>query len=126
MSHALHKLLTAAAAAAFLAISPVSAQVTGGPEVVPSQDMDARVSPYKHEMRQAFEGIEVSPPYAEAGFDATIGATVPQGITTAPVPEQIIAVSPDVTGYEYFTLPDGRIVLVHPEDRTVATVIEAQ
>jgi hypothetical protein len=42
------------------------------------------------------------------------------------VPEQIIAVSPDVTGYEYFTLPDGRIVLVHPEDRTVATVIEAQ
>ena len=124
MTSAFHKLLTAAAAAAFLAVSPVSAQVTGGPEVVPSQDLDARVSPYKHELREGFLGAQVPPPYADVAFDPAIGVTVPEDVTLAPVPPEIIEVTPDVTGYEYFTLPDGRVVLVHPEDRTVASVIE--
>jgi hypothetical protein len=124
MTHALHKLLTAAAAAAFLAISPVSAQVTGGPEVVPSQDLDARVSPYKHELRDGFLGAQVPPDYADVGFDPVIGESVPQDVTLAPVPAGIIEASPDLTGYHYFMLPDERIVIVHPEDRVVATIIE--
>jgi hypothetical protein len=124
MTNAFLKLLTAAGTAAFLAISPVSAQVTGGPEVVPSQDLDARVSPYKHELREGFLGAQVPPPYADATYAPTIGSTVPEAITTAPMPPEMVEVSPDVAGYEYFTLSDGRVVLVHPEDRTVATVIE--
>lgn len=124
MTNALHKLLTASAAAAFLAVSPVSAQVTGGPEVVPSQDLDERVSPYKHELRQGFEGATVPPPYADATYSPTIGDPVPEDITMSPVPPEIVEVSPDVSGYEYFTLSDGTVVLVHPEERTVATIIE--
>lgn len=124
MTHAFHKLLTAAAAAAFLAVSPVSAQVTGGPEVIPSQDLDARVSPYKHELREGFLGAQVPPDVADVGFDPVIGATVPQEVTLAPVPAEIIETSPDLTGYHYFMLPDDRVVVVHPDERTVATIID--
>lgn len=126
MTHTLHKLLTAAAAAAFLAVSPVSAQVTGGPQVVPSQDLDERVSPYKHELRSGFLGAQVPPDYADVGYDPVIGEPVPQNVTLAPVPAEIVEVSPDLTGYEYFMLPDDRIVIVHPTERVVASVIEAE
>jgi hypothetical protein len=124
MTSAFHKLLTASAAAAFLAISPVSAQVTGGPEVVPHQDLDARVSPYKHDIREGFEGAQIPPAYADANFNPVIGDVVPDAVTLSPVPGAIVDTTPDVAGYHYFTTADGRVVLVHPEDRTIATVID--
>ena len=127
MANTYTKLIAAAAAAAFLAVSPVSGQVTGGPEVIPSQDLDRRVSPYKHDLRQGFLGAQVPPDYANvSGFDPVLGETIPQDVTLAPVPAELIAASPDLTGYEYFILPDDRIVIVHPQERVVASVIDTQ
>lgn len=124
------KLVTAAAAAAFLTLTPVHAQNSSGSvgggaaDVYPSQDMDERVSPNKDRMRETFRGLGTQAPATDVTFNPTIGATVPETIIRGPVPQEIVEISPETAGYEYFTLPDGRIVLVHPEAHTVATIIE--
>ena len=141
MTSAFLKLLTATAAAAFLIATPAAAQTNGtdagaeagaeagteggggGAEVVASQDLDARVNPNKAMIGETFRGLELAPA-ATVAFDPTIGTAVPETVVLAPVPPEIIAVSPETEGYEYFTLPDGKIVLVHPEERVVATIIE--
>lgn len=142
MTSAFLKLLTATAAAAFLIATPAAAQTNGteagaeagaeagteggggGAEVVPSQDLDARVNPNKAMIGETFRSLELAPAATEITFDPTIGAAVPETVVVEPVPPEIIAVSPETEGYEYFTLPDGRIVLVHPEERVVATIID--
>lgn len=135
------KVLTAAAAAAFLTLTPVYAQTDSGggdaagatagggagggaADVYPSQDMDERVSPLKHQMGETFRGLSTQPAATDVTFDPTIGATVPETVVRGPVPAEIVEIAPETEGYEYFTLADGRIVLVHPEDHTVATIIE--
>ena len=57
-------------------------------------------------------------------FDPTPGTAIPTTVRTYPVPDEIIEVTPDVRGYEYVTLPDGRIALVHPQDRTIVTILD--
>ena len=143
MTNAFPKLLTVLGAAAFLFAAPLSAQNTGtgggeagatagggagggGADVYPSQDMDERVSPLKHQMGETFRGLGTRAPATDVTFDPTIGATVPDNVTRSPVPDEIIAISPETRGYEYVTLADGTIVLVHPEDNTIATVIGQQ
>ena len=130
MTNAFPKLLTALGAAAFLFAAPLAAQDSGAgggaADVYPSQDMDERVSPYKHQMGETFRGLGTLPPASDVTFDPTIGAVVPDNVTRSPVPDEIIAISPEARGYEYVTLADGTIVLVHPEDNTIATVIGPQ
>ncbi len=142
MANTYPKLLAAIAAAALLSVSPLAAQTSGdtggsdtaagatdspgggGADVYPSQDLDARVSPLKDQMGETFRGLASPPVATDVAVDATIGATVPEGIVLGPVPAEIVAVAPETAGYEYFSLPDGRIVLVHPAERTIATIIE--
>ena len=130
MANTYPKLLAAIAAAAFLTATPVYAQTTSGSvgggaaDVYPSQDLDERVNPLKQQMGETFRGLASPPVATDVTVDATIGATVPEGIIRGPVPPEIIAVAPETEGYEYFTLPDGKIVLVHPADHTIASVIE--
>ena len=135
MSNAFPKLLTALGAAAFLFAAPLAAQDSGtgtggagggAADVYPSQDMDERVSPMKQQIGETFRGLDNRPPASDVTFDATVGATVPDNITRSPVPDEIIAISPETRGYEYVTLADGTVVLVHPEDNTIATVISSQ
>ena len=130
MANTYPKLLAAIAAAAFLTATPVYAQnnsgsVGGGAaDVYPSQDLDERVNPMKQQMGETFRGLGSPPAATNVAVEATIGATVPDTVVLAPVPAEIVAVAPETEGYEYFTLPDGKIVIVHPGDNTIATIIE--
>lgn len=133
MTNAFPRILTVAAAAAFLAIAPVSAQTSGSgtggagggaADVMPAQDLDRRVNPDKRQwMGETFRGLTM-PEAMAATFDATVGAVVPQTALRHPVPQEIIAAVPEAQGYEYFVLPDGRIVLVHPADNTIAMILD--
>ena len=144
MANTYPKLLAAIAAAAFLTATPVYAQNTGsgtgdagtaagtgdtagggGADVVPFQDFDDRVTPeHRTAMSTAFHGMTLPPAVMDVTIDPTPGFEIPATIETHPVPPEIVEVVPDVRGYEYVTLPDGRIALVHPEDRVIATVLD--
>jgi hypothetical protein len=129
MTNAYAKLLTAAGAAAFLLVSPVAAQDSaggGGADVVPFQDFDDRVTPaHRTAMSTAFRGMgDLPPAQTDVTFEYTPGTAIPDTVQTHPVPDSILEVSPDVRGYEYVTLPDGRVALVHPQDRTIAAVLD--
>jgi hypothetical protein len=130
MANTYTKLLAAIAAAAFLTATPVYAQNTSGSvgggaaDVYPSQDLDTRVNPLKQQMGETFRGLASPPVATDVAVEAKIGAAVPEGVVLGPVPAEIVAVAPETEGYEYFTLPDGRIVIVHPAERTIATIIE--
>lgn len=53
----------------------------------------------------------------------TIGATVPESVELAPVPEQIITTAPEVRKYRYFYWKD-RVVFVDPDSRRVVDIVD--
>jgi hypothetical protein len=130
MTNTFPKLFTALGAAAFLFAAPLAAQDSGvgggAADVVPFQDFDDRVTPdHRTAMGTTFRGMANLPPaQTDVTFDATVGTAIPGTVQTYPVPDEILGVSPDVRGYEYVTLPDGRIALVHPQDRTIAAILD--
>lgn len=126
MKYDFPKFLTIAAAAAFLSVGSLSAQTTteGHPDVHPPHELDERVAPeHRLMMGETFRGLG-TPPAEGVAADWTVGATVPGTIVRHPVPDAIIATVPDVRGYEYVVLPDGRTALVHPETNTIAMILD--
>jgi uncharacterized protein DUF1236 len=59
---------------------------------------------------------------APAGFYATIGAVVPNSVTTAPVPGKAAHAVPLLKPYD-FTMVQKKIVIVNPSDRQIVEVI---
>jgi hypothetical protein len=125
------KLVIAGATAAMLAISPAYAQTSGSggseggsAEIAAPTVLDERATA-EHRMRmgETFRGLTL-PEALDVTVDATVGAVIPETAVLHPVPDEIVTVVPESRGYQYFTMPDGRIVLVHPADRTVAMVLD--
>jgi hypothetical protein len=133
MMNAIPKLMTAVAAAAFLSISPVTAQVdpapgANPPNVAPPEisryEIEERVSPeIRLQMGETFRGL-AAPAVEGVAIDPAIGATVPPTAQIHGVPPEIVAVSPEVEGYNYVTLADGRTALVDPETNTIVMVLD--
>ncbi|MFW6077785.1 MAG: hypothetical protein ACOC71_08520 [Hyphomicrobiales bacterium] len=126
MANTTPKLLAALGAAAFLIATPVAAQNSGGAgaEVYPELGVFfERLNPDKHrDVHQRFTGL--GSPAAEEAVEASVGGTVPQGIATYPVPEEIYEVMPETRNYEYFMMSDDRVALVHPETNTIEVILE--
>jgi hypothetical protein len=59
---------------------------------------------------------------APTGFRATIGATVPGGVSLAPVPATIAELMPQTRGLESAMI-EGQVVLVEPQGKKVVAVI---
>lgn len=124
MTNAFPKLLTAAAAAAFLTFTPVHAQNYESTGIGAPRDVFVeRAEPHRQWMGETFRGMTMPEPM-DAAIDATVGSTVPDTAVRHPVPDAIVEAVPEARGYEYFQLTDGRIVLVHPGDNTIAMVLE--
>lgn len=125
MTNSFPKLFATLGAAAFLMATPLAAQNAGGAgaEVYPELGVFfERVNPDKHrDVHEGFTGL--GSPAAEEGVEAQVGGSVPEGVTTYAVPESIYADTPELRNYEYFMLPDGRAAVVHPETRTIETII---
>jgi hypothetical protein len=123
MMSAFPKLFTAAAAAAFLAVSPVAAQQMGHPEL-DRFELEERVTPeHRATMGQTFRGLG-TPPAEGVAADIQAGDIVPETAVRHPVPPEVTEVAPDVAGYEYVTLADGRTALVHPATGEIAMILD--
>jgi len=59
---------------------------------------------------------------APSGFDATVGAVVPNGVTTAPVPAKAASDVPALKPYN-FAMLQKKLVIVNPSDHKIAEVI---
>jgi hypothetical protein len=55
--------------------------------------------------------------------DFAVGATVPDTVELAPVPEQIYTTAPEVKKYRYFYWKN-RVVFVDPDSRRIVDVID--
>ncbi len=131
MSNAFPKILTVAAAAAFLAVTPVYSQTSGtgtgggAADVVPMHEFDQRVTPeHRTTMGTAFRAMQLPPAATDVTIDLTPGVVIPETLQTHPLPPEIVEAVPDTRGYEYVNLADGRIALVHPQDRTIVTILD--
>jgi hypothetical protein len=57
-----------------------------------------------------------------AGFDATVGAVVPNSVTTVPVPTKAASAVPALKPYD-FAMLQKKLVIVNPSDKKIAEVI---
>jgi hypothetical protein len=55
--------------------------------------------------------------------DFTVGATVPENVELAPVPERIYTTAPEVKKYRYFYWKD-HVVFVDPDTRRIVDVVD--
>lgn len=59
---------------------------------------------------------------APSGFDATVGAVVPNSVTTAPMPAKAASDVPALQPYN-FAMLQKKLVIVNPSDHKIAEVI---
>jgi hypothetical protein len=59
---------------------------------------------------------------APAGFRATVGALVPEGVMLVPVPATIADIMPQTKGLEA-AMVEGQVLLVEPQGKKVMAVI---
>ena len=60
---------------------------------------------------------------APAGFTAKVGAAVPNGLVTQPVPVSTASEVPDLRAYQYALLDNGKLLIINPADHKVAEII---
>jgi len=63
---------------------------------------------------------------APAGFQAKIGATVPQMLALHALPISVFSQVPAAKDYEFAKLQNNEILLVNPKDRQVAEIVMPQ
>jgi hypothetical protein len=59
---------------------------------------------------------------APSGFEAVVGAVIPEGVTIAPVPTKAASAVPSLRPYD-FAMTQGKLVIVNPSDKKIAAVI---
>ena len=72
-------------------------------------------------MKQIITTTKVEP--AKFDFSVDVGAAVPSSVTLHSLPPRVVEHVPAYKGYEYFMLPDGRIVIVQPDTLKVVYVL---
>jgi len=64
-------------------------------------------------------------PPVTVDFEIGIGTDIPSTVTLSPLPVEVTTLAPSLSGYLFFVLGDGRIVLVSPNTLKVVLVIYA-
>lgn len=57
--------------------------------------------------------------------DVTVGRTLPTSVRLRPLPADVIALSPDLRGYDY-TVVEDEVVIIEPKSRRVVEVLDAR
>ena len=79
--------------------------------------------PQAIEFRDVIIDTGTAPVDVDPGVEISVGATVPSTITLTPLPATLIALYPELEGYLFFILPDGRIIVVHPQTRKIVLIL---
>lgn len=90
-------------------------QQTGEGEQQPSNETTASINvneEQRTEITQVFREVKSEP--VDVDFEVNVGVAVPRTVTLLPLPPRVIEIVPAYSGYEYFVLADGRIVIVEP------------
>jgi len=84
-------------------------------ETKPSSETTASVdvsSQQRTEIRDVIVERKTKP--VDIDIEVNVGVAVPRTVVLAPLPPRVIEIVPAYSGYEYFVLADGRIVIVEP------------
>lgn len=106
-----------------------SGEVDNASEAAPGQvkqsdesSTDGEISSEQQvEIRSAITEIEVEP--VTTDVEVNIGVEVPRTIELRPLPPRIIEIVPAYEGYQFFVLPDGRLVIVEPDTLEVVYIL---
>jgi hypothetical protein len=64
-----------------------------------------------------------APVEVEPSITVTVGSTVPSTVVLTPLPVTILALYPQLQGFLFFILPDGRIVVVNPTTLKIVLIL---
>jgi hypothetical protein len=67
--------------------------------------------------------VETKAEPIDVDFEVNVGVVVPNTVTLRPLPPRVIEIVPAYSGYEYFVLADGRIIIVEPGTLKVVYVL---
>jgi len=84
-------------------------------ETKPSSETTASIdisSQQRTEIRDVIVERKTKP--VDIDIEINVGVAVPRTVVLAPLPPRVIEIVPAYSGYEYFVLADGRIVIVEP------------
>jgi hypothetical protein len=73
------------------------------------------------QVKQIITTTKVEP--ARVDFSVDVGVAVPSSVTLHPLPRRVVELVPAYESYEYFLLPDGRIVIVQPDTLQVVYIL---
>jgi hypothetical protein len=76
----------------------------------------------RSEIRHAMHDVDVRP-VAHVDFDINIGVAVPSTVVLHPLPPRIVEIVPAYSGYEFFMLADGTIIIVDPDTLQIVYVL---
>ncbi len=117
----MRRLLIATATAALLMSGSLAGSQTPSQDAVPPQSKINLNLEQRHIIKEIVKDLKVQK--APADTPVSIGATVPQTVALNPMPADISQKVPQVRSHTFFLAGD-RIVLVSPNDKTIAEVIE--
>ena len=75
-------------------------------------------------IRETLHEVHVDP-VAEVDFDINIGVAVPSTVVLHPLPPRIVEIVPAYSGYQFFVLADGTIIIVDPGTLHIVYVLYA-
>jgi hypothetical protein len=117
-----------ASSASSEASSAASSSQGGGGGANFSLDVDVSFS-FKLTFEQAVEFkrlvVETNPAPTQVDSSVTIsvGSTVPSTVVLTPLPVTILTLYPELKGFLFFILPDGRIVIVNPTTLKIVLIL---
>jgi hypothetical protein len=93
-------------------------------EAKPSSETTASIdisTEQRTEVRNVFLERKTKP--VDIDIEVNVGVVVPRTVVLAPLPPRVIEIVPAYSGYEYFVLADGRVVIVEPGTLKVVYVL---
>ena len=93
-------------------------------EAAPSDETTASVeisTEQKTEIQNIIVEQKVEP--VDIDVEVSIGTAIPKTVTLHPLPPRIVEIVPAYSGYQYFILADGRIVIVKPATYEVVYIL---
>jgi hypothetical protein len=76
----------------------------------------------KTEIHNAVTELNVQPA-VNINFDVNVGVAVPQTVVLTPLPPRLIKIFPSYSGFLFFVLADGRVVIVDPHSLKIVIII---
>ncbi|MCF6371336.1 DUF1236 domain-containing protein [Rhizobium halophilum] len=93
-------------------------------EAAPSEETTASIdisAEQKTEIQSIIVEQKVEP--VDIDVEVSIGTAIPKTVTLHPLPPRIVEIVPAYSGYEYFILADGRVVIVKPATHEVVYIL---